>query len=131
MRKEEAIKAFKQGVKADSENFSHQYLSVIIKLANLSGIEFVKEKSDSSVSFIIGTTEYYVPISLGADTENERRKVIADLDYYRGFLESVMKKLNNKHFVENAPQSILELEKKKKSDTEQKIRSLEELLKSF
>jgi len=118
-------------IKAESENFQNQYLPVITKLANLSGIEFVKEKSEGSVSFIIGTTEYYVPLSQGADTEKERLKILTDLDYYRGFLESVMKKLNNEGFVENAPQSVLELEKKKKSDTEQKIKSLEELLKSF
>lgn len=118
-------------IKADSDKFDNKFLPVIIKLANLSGIEFVKEKPDGSVSFIIGTTEYYVPLSLGADTESERRKILSDLDYYRGFLESVMKKLNNKRFVENAPANVLELEKKKRSDTEQKIKSLEELLNSI
>ena len=118
-------------IKADSDKFDNKFLPVIIKLANLSGIEFVKEKPDGSVSFIIGTTEYYVPLNLGADTESERRKILSDLDYYRGFLESVMKKLNNKRFVENAPANVLELEKKKRSDTEQKIKSLEELLNSI
>jgi valyl-tRNA synthetase len=118
-------------IKADSEKFDNKFLPVITKLANLSGTEFVNEKPDGSVSFIIGTTEYYVPLSLGADTESERLKILSDLDYYRGFLESVMKKLNNKRFIENAPANVLELEKKKRSDTEQKIKSLEELLKSI
>jgi valyl-tRNA synthetase len=62
------------------------------------------------------------------DVESEREKILADLEYYRGFLESVMKKLNNERFVKNAPANVLELEKKKRSDTEQKIKSLSERL---
>jgi valyl-tRNA synthetase len=65
------------------------------------------------------------------DIENERAKIIADLDYLRGFLNSVMKKLNNERFVKNAPPAVLGIEKKKKADTESKIKSLEETLKGL
>jgi valyl-tRNA synthetase len=118
-------------IKADPDNYNTKFLPVIIKLANLSHAGFVREKPAGSASFIAGTTEYYIPLSQETDTESERLKIIADLDYYRGFLDSVMKKLNNERFLENAPANVLELERKKRSDTEQKIKSLEELLKSL
>ena len=58
-------------------------------------------------------------------------KIKSDLAYYKGFLDSVMKKLSNERFVQNAPPAVIELERKKKSDTESKIKSLEEALKSL
>jgi valyl-tRNA synthetase len=115
-------------VRAEKNSFDQEFLPVIVKMANLSGIRFVSEKPSGSASFMVRTTEYFVPLGNNANTENERARVIADLEYFRGFLASVMKKLDNERFVQNAPASVLELERKKKADTELKIKSLEESL---
>jgi valyl-tRNA synthetase len=80
---------------------------------------------------MIGTTEYFIPLEREIDAEGERIRIETDLKYYRGFLGSVMKKLNNERFVKNAPATVLDLERKKKADTELKIKSLEEALRSL
>jgi valyl-tRNA synthetase len=118
-------------VRADRDSFGSEFLPVIIKLGNLSDVKFIPEKPDNSVSFMVKTSEFYIPLGDMIDIESERKKISTDLEYYKGFLDSVMKKLNNKRFVQNAPRSVIELERKKKSDTELKISSLEESLKSL
>jgi len=80
---------------------------------------------------LVGTTEYYIPLAGKLDIEGEIAKMQEDLNYNRGFLENIMKKLENERFVKNAPASVLELERKKKSDAESKIKSLEETIKSL
>jgi valyl-tRNA synthetase len=75
---------------------------------------------------MVKTTEYFIPVGDNLDVENELAKLREELDYNRGFLESVMKKVDNHRFVQNAPPSVLDLERKKKSDAEMKIKSLEE-----
>jgi valyl-tRNA synthetase len=77
---------------------------------------------------MIGTTEYFIPLAGKLDIESEITKIQEDLEYNRDFLVSVMKKLDNERFVKNAPSLVLELERKKKSDAESKIKSLEERL---
>jgi valyl-tRNA synthetase len=80
---------------------------------------------------MVGTTEYFIPLAGKLDVESEIAKIREDLNYNRGFLVNVMKKLENEKFVSNAPADVLELERKKKSDAESKIKSLEEALKSL
>jgi valyl-tRNA synthetase len=80
---------------------------------------------------MVRTTEYFIPLTGKIDIESEIAKLQEDLTYNRGFLVSVMKKLDNERFVKNAPANVLELERKKKSDTESKIKSLEEAMKSL
>ena len=75
---------------------------------------------------MVRTTEYFIPRAGNLDIEGELAKIREDLDYNIGFLTSIMKKLENERFVQNAPVKVLELERKKKSDTEMKIKSLEE-----
>jgi valyl-tRNA synthetase len=118
-------------VRADRNSYDSRFLPVIIKMGNLSGVEFISEKPENAASFMVKTSEFYIPLGGMIDVENERAKIIADLDYFSGFLETVMKKLNNERFVRNAPPAVLEIEKKKKSDTESKIKSLEEALTSL
>jgi valyl-tRNA synthetase len=118
-------------IKADKKDFDKEFLPAIIKLCNLSSIEFTSKKPDESVSFMVHTTELFIPLPSGLDKQGELLKIREDLDYYRGFLGSVMRKLENERFVRNAPQNVLELERKKKSDTESKIRSLEERIKEL
>ncbi len=118
-------------VRADKNSFDADSLSVIAKLANLSGLKFISDKPDNSVSFMVKTTEFYIPLGERIDVKGESEKIRTDLAYYRVFLDSVMKKLDNERFVKNAPPSIIELERKKKADTELKIKSLREALKGL
>jgi valyl-tRNA synthetase len=118
-------------IKTSESDFDTGFLTVIIKLCNISDVRFVSGKPDNCASFMVRTKEFCIPLGKGIDTETEKTKILADLDYYKGFLESVMKKLNNDNFVKNAPSTVIELEQKKKTDTELKIKSLEETLKHF
>ena len=113
-------------IKGGEEDFNDGFLAVLIKMCNLSGVKFVSSKEDGAASFMIGTTEFYIPLGEMLDVEGELARVKSELDYYRGFLSSVMKKLDNERFVANAPKNVIELERKKKSDTEIKIRSLKD-----
>ena len=101
------------------------YGDVIAKMANLSAIDTVSEKTATAVAFMVGTTEYAVPLGSLMDVEAELQKLQADLDYTRGFLSSVMKKLGNERFVANAPEAVVAAERKKQAEAESKIASLE------
>ena len=100
--------------------------SVIVKLTNLSAIDVVTEKDANSAAFLVGTTEYAVPLGNNIDVEAELAKLNEDLKYMQGFLRTVMGKLGNERFVNNAPAQVVELERKKKADAESKIKSIEE-----
>ena len=100
--------------------------SIIAKLSNLSQIDRVTEKDANSATFLVGTTEYAVPLGNNIDVEAELKKLEADLQYMQGFLHTVMGKLNNERFVNNAPENVVALERKKKADAESKIKSIEE-----
>jgi valyl-tRNA synthetase len=115
----------------DVESFDTEFIPVIKKLCNLSSVSFVSEKQEGTASFMIGTVEYYIPLSGKLDIESEIEKIQEDLNYNLGFLANVMKKLDNERFVKNAPSNILELERKKKNDAESKIKSLEERMKEL
>jgi valyl-tRNA synthetase len=111
-------------IRSESEVFDTEFLPVISKLCNLDEIKFVESKEEGVASFMVGTMEFFIPLGVSLNIEAELEKMQADLDYNRGFLESVMKKLDNQRFVQNAPVTVLELERKKKSDAESKISSL-------
>jgi valyl-tRNA synthetase len=115
----------------DMNDYNTDFIPVITKLCNLSDVIFVSQKQEGTASFMIGTTEYYIPLAGKLDIESEITKIQEDLNYNRGFLVNIMKKLDNERFVNNAPSNVLELERKKKSDAELKIKSLEEALKSL
>ena len=118
-------------VRSDKANFDIEFIPVISKLCNLSEVSFVSEKQEGAASFMVGTTEYFIPLGGKLDVEGELSKIQEDLDYNRGFLTSVMKKLKNEKFILNAPANILELERKKQNDAELKIKSLEERMKEL
>ena len=100
--------------------------SVIAKLCNLSEIKQVETKSEGAAAFMVGTTEYAVPLGNLINVEEELKKLEADLKYQEGFLQSVMKKLSNEKFVSKAPANVIEMERKKQSDAETKIAALKE-----
>jgi len=107
-------------------DYEGTYDSVIIKMGNLSSIEKVQEKEPGAVGFLVGTTEFSIPLSDKTDVEAELKKLKAELEYQNGFLQSVMKKLTNERFVQNAKPEIVENERKKKADAESKIAFLKE-----
>ena len=100
--------------------------AIITKLCNLSSIEVVTTKSEGAATFMVGTTEYAVPLGNLINVEEELKKLEADLKYQEGFLQSVLKKLGNEKFVSKAPANVIEMERKKQADAETKIAALKE-----
>ena len=108
------------------ENPVDAFNLVIMKMCNLSAIDVVDTKTEGAASFMVGTTEYAVPLGNMIDVEAEIARMEAELKHKEGFLQGVMKKLNNEKFVNNAPAAVLELERKKQADAESIINSLKE-----
>ncbi|MBE6254193.1 MAG: valine--tRNA ligase [Prevotella sp.] len=100
----------------------------MMKMANLSAVNVVSEKSSGSASFLVGTTEFAVPLGNLIDLDAERKKLEGELQRLEGFLVSVEKKLSNERFVQNAPAAVVEMERKKQADAQQKITSIRETL---
>lgn len=100
--------------------------AVIIKMGNISSINEVAETDSMGVSFLVGTSEFAIPLGNNIDVEAELAKLEEELKYLQGFLNSVMKKLSNEKFVANAKPEIVENERKKQADAESKIKTLEE-----
>ncbi|MCF2599279.1 valine--tRNA ligase [Phocaeicola barnesiae] len=108
------------------ENPVEAFNAVISKLCNLSAIQTVTTKADGAAAFMVGTTEYAVPLGNLINVEEELKKLEADLKYQEGFLQSVLKKLSNEKFVSKAPANVIEMERKKQADAETKIAALKE-----
>ncbi len=106
--------------------FANSNAAVIKKLANLEAIDSVTEKDATAASFLVGTTEFAVPLGNNIDVEEELKKLEAELKYMEGFLASIMKKLSNERFVSNAPEAVVAGERKKQADAESKIKTLQE-----
>jgi len=103
----------------------------LAKMCNLSEIRQTTEKSAGASSFLIGTTEYAVPLGNLIDKDEELKKLEADLEYNKTFLMMVQKKLSNESFVSKAPAKVIEMERKKQADAESKIRQIEENIASL
>ena len=104
-----------------------RFESVFKKLANLSSVAF-GSNVDNALSFVVKSDEFFIPMGDQLDVEKERENLQKELDYTRGFLASVSKKLSNERFVSNAPEAVVAAEKKKMADAEGKIKALEESL---
>ena len=106
---------------------------VVEKLAGVTSVELAESFGDtgSGVSFIIGTVEFFVPLTGLVNVDEEIAKIEADLEYQRKFLEGVRKKLSNESFVAHAPEKIVAVERKKESDALSRIESLESQLKAL
>ncbi len=115
----------------DSDATASAMDAIVIKLGNLSGIESVSQAVEGALSFRVKSAEYFIPIGGAIDVEAELKKLNEELDYTRGFLKSVEKKLSNERFVNNAPPKVVEMERKKVADAEAKIRTLEKSLASL
>jgi valyl-tRNA synthetase len=104
---------------------------VVLKLCNLSELAYTTDKIQDSISFVVRTTEFFIPLTHKFDKESELKKLKQELDYARGFLVSVLKKLSNDKFVNNASPAVVEAERKKQSDAEGKIKVLEEQIRQL
>ena len=118
-------------VQAGDKGFEPQFNSVILKMANLSSFEMVTEEVQGAASFRVKSTNFYVPMEGFIDVEEELKKLEEELKYTQGFLTSVLKKLSNERFVNNAPEAVVANEKAKQADAEAKIKVLEERIASM
>ena len=113
-------------LQAVGQNHYETYNAVITKMANVSAINVVTEKDATASAFMIGTDEFAVPLGNMIDVDAEIEKMEAQLKHLEGFLQGVMKKLSNERFVAHAPEAVVAMERKKQSDSEEKIAALRE-----
>lgn len=130
IRKEKNI-AFKETIELsvlNSGDGTTTFDTVISKLGNLSGLNYVQETVEGAISFRVKSNEYFIPISGAINVEEEIKKLTEELSYTEGFLKSVQKKLQNERFVNNAPDQVIANERKKEADAEAKIITLKSSL---
>ena len=118
-------------LQAIGENHYDSYSSIIVKMANLKSLSVADNKAADASSFMVGTDEFAVPIGDLIDLDAEIEKQEKELQHLKGFLAGVQKKLSNANFVSHAPEAVVEKERKKQSDAEEKIANIEESLKAL
>lgn len=117
--------------KNQDEQADTYFDDMIVKLCNISKLEYITEKPTTAGSFVVGATEFFVPLGDKVDVEAEIKKLTEELNYTKGFIKTVEKKLNNERFVNNAPEKVVAMERKKQSDAMERIRILEEQIASM
>jgi valyl-tRNA synthetase len=115
-------------ISTEESTYHKGFLPLIEKLANISSVNFVTKPEGGSVTFMVGTTQYSVPLDGLIDTSGEKKKLEEELKYQEGFLHSVMKKLGNDRFVNNAPEMVVNNERQKAEDAKNRIKTLKERL---
>ncbi len=113
-------------LQAVNANRFENYNAAVQKMANVKTISVVNEKDATASAFMVGTDEYAVPLGSLIDIDAEIEKQEAQLKHLEGFLQGVLKKLSNERFVQNAPEQVVAMERKKQSDSEEKIAALRE-----
>ena len=111
-----------------NKEWTNDFQPVILKLAGLNTITVVESKDPTAASFLVGTTEFAVPLHDNINVAEEIEKLEKELEYAKGFLASVEKKLSNERFVANAPEAVVAAERKKQADAQSKIATLQETL---
>ena len=109
----------------ENQKINRIYDSIILKLSNISEINYTDSSLENSTSFLVGSNEYFIPLKSLINKDFELEKLTKELEYLIGFLNSVEKKLNNKNFMQNAPKNVIDIELKKQSDAKSKILVLE------
>ncbi|WP_224483547.1 valine--tRNA ligase [Robertkochia aurantiaca] len=112
----------------DNEGTGKEFDPVITKLGNIEKLSYTNEKIEGSISFRVGSNEYFIPMEGSVDVESEKKKIEEELSYTEGFLKTVRKKLSNERFVNSAPEKVVEMERKKEADALAKIETLKESL---
>ncbi|MCL2512085.1 MAG: class I tRNA ligase family protein, partial [Bacteroidales bacterium] len=118
-------------IKKNDETQQTLFDGVIAKLCNINKMDYLDAKPENCISFIVRTTEFFIPVGNNINKEEELGKLTKELEYTKGFLTSVMQKLNNEKFVANAKPEAVESERKKKSDAEARIAVIEEQMKAL
>jgi valyl-tRNA synthetase len=113
------------------KGYASEFNSVLVKMGNLSAMNEVSEEVKLAASFLVKSTTFYVPLGATIDVEEELKKLQAELDYTKGFLNSVMKKLSNERFVSSAPEAVVVTERAKQADADAKIKVLEDQIASL
>jgi valyl-tRNA synthetase len=113
---------------ATESSYSKTFISVVKRLANISQEHFVAGAGDGTMSFMVKTTKYGVPMGDLIDVDAEKKRLAEEIKYQEGFLKSVQKKLGNERFVSGAPEAVVNKEKQKQADAELKIKTLKEQL---
>lgn len=134
IRKEKNIPnkdALELKIQKGDKGYEAEFAPVLQKMANLPALEMVSEEVKGAASFRVKSTNFYVPMEGLIDVEEELKKLEEELHYTKGFLNSVMKKLSNERFVNNAPETVVAKEKAKQADAEAKIKVLEEQIVSL
>jgi len=111
-----------------NQTIDSSFDSVILKMGNLSQLQYTDDKISQSNSFIVNANEYFIPFGDTIDLEGEKEKLLADLTYTEKFLESVRVKLTNEKFISGAPEKVIEIERKKEADAVNKISVLTQKL---
>lgn len=124
IRKQKQIPQKEQLELNEKNGTESKFDSVLQKMANLSAINHVSEKEPGAAAFIVGTTEYSIPLKNKINVEEELAKLNKELDYYTKFLAGVEKKLSNEKFVNNAPEAVVAVERKKQSDATEKLAAI-------
>jgi valyl-tRNA synthetase len=112
--------------KNNNESADTTFDGVVSRLCNISGINYVEDKVEGAVSFIIRATEFYIPMSANVDKAAEIARLTEELNYTEGFRQSVIKKLSNERFVANAKPEVVDIERQKQADAEAKIAVIKE-----
>ncbi|MDQ2862434.1 MAG: valine--tRNA ligase, partial [Bacteroidota bacterium] len=105
--------------------------TILAKQANAETINFASQPENTSVTIVSGKEKIYIVANVETDVVAQKEKLLKDLNYLKGFLNSIDKKLSNDRFVQNAKAEVIELERKKKSDAEAKILAIEQSLSSL
>jgi valyl-tRNA synthetase len=105
--------------------------NILAGQANAQSISFAGEAVPNTITVVVGSTKFFIETENAVDNSSQKEQLLKDLEYQKGFLASVEKKLSNERFVQNAKPDVVELERRKKTDAEQKIKALEESLASL
>jgi len=133
IRKDKNI-AFKNTIEffvLENEILNKDFDAILQKLGNLASIKYVTEKVDGALSFRVKSNEYFIPMASDINIEEEKAKLEEELKYTEGFLKSVQKKLSNERFVNNAPEQVIKIERKKEADALAKVETLKASLASL
>ncbi|MCB0501202.1 MAG: valine--tRNA ligase [Bacteroidetes bacterium] len=123
-----AKEPFKVFIQTKDEKSYEGILPIVEKLAFLEQITLVQKEVEATVTLLVGTDKVYAQLEVEVDAEAEREKLTDEINRLKGFINGIDKKLSNERFVSNAPRAVVDLERKKKSDNEAKIKILEENL---
>lgn len=120
--------SIKLHVQTDASSNYSLFDTLLLKQVNAESLAFVQDAVAGSIAVVLGTDKLYLETEVQLDTTAQKEQLLKDLEYQRGFLSSVAKKLSNEKFVQNAKPEVVDAERKKQSDAEQKIKAIEESL---